>query len=164
MHPDWPLALAPGATLTGTVTQVGTIQNRGKEICFEARQNCALWFKAVNDERVECVIVRNELYKSINGITDPRDTQLDPFYADYLKERGSSSEDAFGTYNPFTRVLLLRGSTPKVLRLSDVHWNTHFYSLVVGDDGAQITGTAFCTDGMEDRENGVGSLAVRLGT
>jgi hypothetical protein len=154
-----PLTLIKGTVFTGTATQHGTIKDG--QLHFEARQRCAIWFTAVKDECVECVVGRTEDFKSIDGISDPGDRRLPSPYVRYLTEKGSSAEDAFGTYNPFTRVLLLKGSTPTVIKQSDVHWNTHFYSLVLSGDGKQITGTAFCTDNMDDRENGVGSLVVK---
>lgn len=158
MDSSAPSPLSMGARYAGAVTQSGTILDGG--LHFEALQACEIVFLKVDHHHCTCRIYRQETHKFINGIEDPNDPSLSQPVSEYLRLKGASFEMATGTYDPFNRVLLLRGSTPSVIRYSNVVWNQHFYSLVVGED--RIVGTVFCIDEMDDRENGVGSLEVCL--
>ena len=153
-----PPLIRKGVKLTGTVTQSGVIIDDG--FCFEAMQFCEFEIISVNGNSVTCEIKRREHYKTVNKIApgDAGYNELPKFYQSYLGCKGSSKELAHGTYDPFNRVLLLKSEWPAMTETSSVLWSPHFYSLVVSTE--LIVGTAFCMDGLKDRENGVGSLIV----
>ena len=149
-----------GVKLTGTVTQLGTIKDGG--YCYEAMQFCELEIIQVDRYNVTCEIKRREQFKTVNKITEggPGFNDLPESYRSYLSCKGSCKEIARGTYDPFNRVLLLKSDWPNTTETSFVMWSPHFYSLVVSTE--LIVGTAFCMDGMKDRDCGVGSLIVHI--
>ena len=153
--------LTPDLCFCGSVTQSGTILQNGHR--FDALQSCKIRLTSVSASRVECEVHRTEMLKFVDDIENPCDpraaTALPPYLISYLRDKGSCVERAVGTYDPFTRVLLLKGVEVTVSEPSDVLWSPHFYSLVVESD--RVVGTAFCMDGLQDRENEVGSVELR---
>lgn len=155
-----PACLATGAVFRGMVTHTGVLLDGGYR--YEALQDCCIRVLQVDGYSVVCEVHRTEKQKWVNGLS-ARDSQgLPDFLQKYLQSgKGWCVERAAGTFDPFTKVLLLRGAWPQVGGDSaHVVWSPHFYTLLVSEQG--MSGTVFCMDGMEDRESGVGSLWAEL--
>jgi hypothetical protein len=155
-----PPSLSPGSVLEGTVTQIGTLKEGNYQ--YEALQRCKIRINEVDGSRVMCEIHRKEMFKQVNGhsLEDHDAVRALPSNLQrYLQSKGSCVEHAQGVFDPFTRILTLKGQWPQADRLSgDVVWSPHLYTLMAMDKS--ISGAVFCLDRMPDRESGLGSLLV----
>lgn len=164
IHPcQMPPSLALGNVLIGCVTQTGTLLEGGYR--YEARQHCEVRITWVEGSKVACEIHRSERFKWVDGLSldeNPDKVKaLPPFLQRYLRSKGSCIENAQGVFDPFTRILTLKGQWPQADHLSeDVVWSPHLYTLIAMD--GYISGAVFCLDKMDDRESGIGSLLVML--
>jgi hypothetical protein len=150
-----------GARLTGAVTQTGVLLDGGYR--YEVLQDCSIRVAEVNGLSVVCEVDRTENRKWVNGLSEDDEgaKALPPPLRAYLQtsRRSGCSERATGVYDPFTRVLRLRGEWPSSSHAGGgdtVLWSPHIYTLLVSQQG--LAGTVFCNDGMADRQSGVGSL------
>ena len=153
-----PACLATGVKFKGAVTQTGVLLDGGYR--YESLQVCCIRVLQVDGCSIVCDVHRTEEKQWVNGLSacDGQAQALPDFLRKYLQSNnGWCVERAAGSYDPFTRVLLLRGSWPHKQGDSEhVLWIPHFYTLLVSQQG--MSGTVFCMDGMDDRESGVGSL------
>jgi hypothetical protein len=146
-----------GTAFTGTVTQSGVMVDG--DFRYDALQTCTLTVTETENNNVSCDIQRKELKKFVNG-----SQECNPSYPEYLRNyltsHGSCIEHATGVYNPFTRMLTIRGEWPKTLSPSAVVWSPHLYMLVISDH--QMMGPVFCIDGMEDHKSETGAMNLKM--
>lgn len=150
------------AIISGSVL----ISSTGSKALYDAVHECTLLVTRHDrpSGSVACSIIRQERCKTIDGQERLSDTETS--YPDnihrYLEKLGACIEEATGTYDAFTRVLVIRSASPRMIRPSSVVWDPHLYALVVTKDGRGLAGPAFSLDSPDGRACEVGSVDLTV--